>query len=232
MIPVPLGENADVATIVPPASVALLNGLKFFFVENAKTARRFLRKMGFIQSFETVEMMEIGFPINSEACDAFVGLLKTGNDIGILSEAGCPGVADPGAQLVALAHNMKAKVVPLVGPSSILLSLMASGLNGQNFCFRGYLPIDEKSKLLKIKEMEHLISKEAQTQIFIETPYRNHALLDSLLKYCPTQLQLCIACNIGEPDEFITTLSIEEWKFEPVKLHKKPTIFLLGNSAF
>lgn len=156
----------------------------------------------------------------------FFASIQEGKDLGLMSDAGCPGVADPGAEIVAEAHRRGIRVVPLVGPSSILLALMASGFNGQKFAFQGYLPIDKGERGRKIKELELQSFKERQTQIFIETPFRNQALYDELLRTCKDQTKLCVACNITGEDEFILTLPISQWKKKrKVDLHKKPTIF-------
>jgi 16S rRNA (cytidine1402-2'-O)-methyltransferase len=151
----------------------------------------------------------------------------TGVDVGLMSEAGCPGVADPGAEIVAEAHRRGIKVVPLVGPSSILLALMASGFNGQSFVFHGYLPIDKVERTKRIKELEQQALKDRQTQIFIETPFRNNHLYDDVLKNTAPQTLLCVACNLTAEDEFVKTMTIGQWKQEKIDLHKKPTIFLL-----
>jgi 16S rRNA (cytidine1402-2'-O)-methyltransferase len=156
----------------------------------------------------------------------FSGLLA-GRDVGLMSEAGCPGIADPGAEIVAFAHQKGIKVVPLVGPSSILLALMASGFNGQSFTFHGYLPIDKVQRSQKIKELENLSEKNKQTQLFIETPFRNNPMLEEILKTCHPNTRLCIACNLTGEDEMVQTKSIADWKKQVPDLHKKPVIFLL-----
>jgi len=153
--------------------------------------------------------------------------LMTGKDVGLMSEAGCPGVADPGAEVVAEAHKRGIKVVPLSGPNSILLALMASGFNGQSFTFHGYIPIDKVERGKRIKELEQLAEKNRQTQIFIETPFRNNHLFDDILKNTAAQTLLCVACNLTAEDEFVKTQTIGQWKQEKIDLHKKPTIFLI-----
>jgi 16S rRNA (cytidine1402-2'-O)-methyltransferase len=153
--------------------------------------------------------------------------LKAGNDVGLMSEAGCPGVADPGADIVNKAHQLGIKVVPLVGPSAVLLALMASGFNGQSFTFHGYLPIDKAERSRKIKELENIALKNHQTQLFIETPFRNNPMLEEILRTAASQTRLCIACNITGADEFIQTKTIAAWRKQVPDLHKKPTIFLL-----
>ena len=154
----------------------------------------------------------------------------SGIDVGLMSEAGCPGVADPGAEIVAEAHKRGIKVVPLVGPNSMLQALMASGLSGQSFAFHGYLPIDKVERAKRIKELEALSAKQKQTQLFMETPFRNNHLLEDVLKNCHNNTQLCIACNINGENEFIKTLPVGMWRNERIDLHKKPTVFLLYKS--
>lgn len=153
--------------------------------------------------------------------------LMTGKDVGLMSEAGCPGVADPGAEVVSEAHKRGIQVVPLVGPNSLLLALMASGFNGQSFTFHGYLPIDKVERVKSIKELERIAEKNKQTQMFIETPFRNNHLFEDIVKNTAAQTLLCVACNITGEDEFIKTQSIGQWKQEKIDLHKKPTIFLI-----
>jgi 16S rRNA (cytidine1402-2'-O)-methyltransferase len=155
----------------------------------------------------------------------------TGRDVGLMSEAGCPGVADPGAEIVAEAHKRGIKVVPLVGPSSVLLALMASGFNGQSFIFHGYLPIDKVERGKKIRELEQAALRNKQTQLFIETPFRNNHLFEDILKNTQLQTSLCVACNITGEDEYIRTMSIGQWRKERIDLHKKPAIFLLYREA-
>jgi 16S rRNA (cytidine1402-2'-O)-methyltransferase len=156
--------------------------------------------------------------------------LQAGNDVGLMSEAGCPGIADPGAEIVEKAHRMGIKVVPLVGPSSILLALIASGFNGQSFTFHGYLPIDKVDRAKKIRELENLSIKNEQTQLFIETPFRNNPMLEEILKTCNPKTRLCIACDITAETEFIQTKTIAEWQKKVPELHKRPTIFLIYHS--
>src|SRR5581483_7953556 len=164
-----------------------------------------------------------------DTSDFFKGL-TSGHDVGLMSEAGCPGVADPGSEIVAEAHRRGIKIVPLVGPGSILLALMASGFNGQSFTFHGYLPIDKSERAKKIKEMEATATRLNQTQIFIETPFRNNQLLEEILRSCTAKTRLCIACNLTADDEFVQTKTIAEWKQKVPDLHKRPTIFLLFRS--
>ena len=226
LIPVPLAENATAKSFTPYL-VDTINSIKEYIVENEKTARKFLKEAGLKTPQNELIIHDYGkHNRDNNQTDFFAGL-KAGNDVGLMSEAGCPGVADPGADIVNKAHQMDIKVVPLVGPSSILLALMASGFNGQSFTFHGYLPIDKGERSRKIKELENIASKHHQTQLFIETPFRNNPMLDEILKSASPQTRLCIACNITGEDELIQTKTIAGWKKSIPDLHKKPTIFLL-----
>jgi len=226
LIPVPLAENAAAKSFTPYL-VDTINNIKEYIVENEKTARKFLKEAGLKTPQSELIIHDYGkHNRDNNQTDFFAGL-KAGNDVGLMSEAGCPGVADPGADIVNKAHQMGIKVVPLVGPSSILLALMASGFNGQSFTFHGYLPIDKVERSRRIKELENFAGKYHQTQLFIETPFRNNPMLEEILKSASPQTRLCIACNITGTDEFIQTKTVGEWKKHVPDLHKKPTIFLL-----
>ncbi|MBD1433300.1 SAM-dependent methyltransferase [Sphingobacterium sp. DN00404] len=227
LIPVPLAENAEKQSYTL-FHQELINHIDEYVVENEKTARRFLKQAGLKISQNELKIHDYGKHAR-EIIDynrIFKSVME-GKDLGLMSEAGCPGVADPGAHVVAEAHKRGIKVVPLVGPSSILLALMASGFSGQKFAFHGYLPIDKGERAKKIKELEFQSQKEQQTQIFIETPFRNNALFDDLLKNCKPKTKLCVGCSITALDEQILTLSVFEWKSRKPELHKKPTIFLM-----
>jgi 16S rRNA (cytidine1402-2'-O)-methyltransferase len=226
LIPVPLAENAADSSFTPYL-VTRINSIKEYIVENEKTARKFLKEAG-LKTPQSELIIHDYSKHNREnnTADFFKGL-QTGNDVGLMSEAGCPGIADPGAGIVEKAHRMGIKVVPLVGPSSILLALMASGFNGQSFVFHGYLPIDKVERTKKVKELEHMAEKHKQTQIFIETPFRNNSLLDDILKTAQAKTRLCIACDLTSPTEFVQTKTIAEWQKKVPELHKRPTIFLL-----
>lgn len=226
LIPVPLAENAAAKSFTPYL-VDTINSIKEYIVENEKTARKFLKEAGLKTPQSELIIHDYGKHNRDSSLTDFFAGLKAGNDVGLMSEAGCPGVADPGADIVNKAHQMGIKVVPLVGPSSILLALMASGFNGQSFTFHGYLPIDKGERSRRIKELENLAAKYRQTQLFIETPFRNNPMLDEILKSASPQTRLCIACNITGEDEFIQTKTVGEWKKHVPDLHKKPTIFLL-----
>ncbi|SER73663.1 SAM-dependent methyltransferase [Pedobacter rhizosphaerae] len=226
LIPVPLAEEAAHKTFTPYL-VDTINQIDTYIVENSKTARKFLKEAGLKTPQKDLIVHDYG-KHNRNNLSPFFAELTQGKDVGLMSEAGCPGIADPGAEIVAEAHKRGIKVVPLVGPSSILLALMASGFNGQSFTFWGYLPIDKEQRSKRIKDLEVSATRYKQTQLFIETPFRNNQLLEDILKSCKSNTQLCIACNITATDEFIKTQSIAQWRKEEVDLHKKPTIFLLS----
>ena len=214
---------------VAPLPAYILDAVKqcqALFVENERTARRYLKllwKEIVIDSYEWYNIKEVTPAVAS----AFTQALKEQKTIGIISEAGCPGVADPGQQLVALAQQQQAVVKPLVGPNSILLALMASGMNGQQFQFVGYLPIDTAQRLKAIKSLEQESKQKGCTQIFIETPYRNNQLAETLVKVCHPSTQLCIAVDLTAPTEMIQTKTVQQWKSALPSLHKRPAIFLL-----
>lgn len=229
LIPVPVAENASAKSFTPYL-VETINHIKEYIVENSKTARRFLKEAGLKTPQNELIVHDYGkHNRDIHVNDFFKGLLS-GNDVALMSEAGCPGVADPGAEIVAIAHKKGIKVVPLVGPSSILLALMSSGFNGQSFTFHGYLPIDKVQRSNKLKELESIAIRHSQTQIFIETPFRNDSLLQEILRTCRADTRLCIACDITSDQEFIQTKSIGEWKSNIPRLHKRPSIFLLFKS--
>jgi 16S rRNA (cytidine1402-2'-O)-methyltransferase len=229
LIPTPLGEG-DINWMIPVAVRQCIAGLGHYIVEHPKTARQFLKQVGGIPPLQNIRMQVLNEHTQLKEFANLLEPLLTGNDIGLLSEAGCPAVADPGAGLVRLAHQKNLRVVPLVGPSSILLALMASGLNGQHFVFHGYLPIEKNKRAGKIIELERDSIVRDQTQIFIETPYRNQRLLESIVFTCRTDTSLCIACNLTLANEYISTKTIKEWKSAMPDLKDKPAIFLLhGN---
>ena len=203
-----------------------------FFVENERTARRYLKKLW--KTFLPGQQIEIDnyewyaiHKTENEMLPVFRKKIKEGSTVGIISEAGSPGIADPGQLLIAAAHEMNAEVKPLVGPNSILLALAASGMNGQRFSFAGYLPIDSNDRIKTIRELESESLKENTTQIFIETPYRNNPLVEALLRNCKSSTQLCIAVDLTSPDEWIKTKKVLDWQKEKVDIHKRPAIFLL-----
>ncbi|PKO43329.1 MAG: SAM-dependent methyltransferase [Betaproteobacteria bacterium HGW-Betaproteobacteria-22] len=227
-IPVTLGDD-KLTSALPPDVISIAQKLELFVVENEKTARRFLGLINPQKPVRELQLMTLNEHTEEKAIPALLAPLLAGHDVGLMSEAGCPGIADPGAKLAALAHKKGIRVAPLVGPSAILLSLMASGLNGQRFSFLGYLPADKAARIQKLKEIEKQSRKNNETQIFIETPYRNQHLLEDILANCHNETQLCIACNISLEDEFIVTRNIHAWKNikQRPDLQKKPAVFLL-----
>lgn len=226
LIPVTLGETS-VEQVLPAYNKEIILDIKYFIVENIRSARRFLKKVDANIDINTLTFFELNKHTNLEEIDNYLQPITNGFHIGIISEAGCPAIADPGSDIVAIAQRKNYKVVPLVGPSSILLSLMASGFNGQGFAFHGYLPVDGTERIRKIKQLEHLIHKENQTQIFIETPYRNQKLVEDIVKNCTPSTKLCIAMNITCDNEYIKTLPVKEWETKLPDMAKQLCIFLL-----
>lgn len=228
LIPVTLGDT-PINQVIPKYNSQIINEIDIYIVENIKTARRFLKKSGISKTIDELTFYELNKRTQLHDLPSFLNPLLEGKNVGVLSEAGCPGVADPGADIVALAQQKNIKVIPLIGPSSILLSLMASGFNGQSFCFNGYLPKEQKDRIFKLKELERRVFSQKQTQLFIETPYRNKNLFEDILKNCSENTRLCIAIDITLPSEQITTKTIGDWKSTKIDLHKRPCMFLLGN---
>jgi len=224
LIPSVLDEGA--VHTIPPYVVDAVKQCKVFFVENERSARRFLKSIWREMVIDDYKWFAI-HKAEPQVKNQFAQFLKEGVNIGIISEAGCPGVADPGQILVGVAHSHNASVVPLVGPGSILLALMASGLNGQQFQFVGYLPIDNAQRVKALKSLESESSKKNCTQIFIETPYRNNQLLETIVKTCMPSTKLCIAAELTSQNEWVKTKTIVEWKKSLPDLHKKPAVFLL-----
>lgn len=224
LIPTILAPDTQ-ETVLPPQIKAVVSELNVFFVEELRTARRFISSLKLNKVIDDITFYELNKDTPHDQTLAQLKKLKT--DAGIISEAGCPGVADPGAVVVGFAHQLGHKVVPLVGPSSILMALMASGFNGQSFTFNGYLPIDKSARIKALKDLEQLAKKKQQTQIFMETPFRNNQLLEDVLQNLNPETLLCIACNVTAADEFIKTLRVKDWRKSKPDLHKKPTIFLL-----
>ncbi len=226
-IPVTLGDD-NLERTLPPDVIRIAQKLEVFVVENEKTARHFLGLMKTFRPVRELTLLTLNEHTEEKAIPALLTPLLAGKDVGVMSEAGCPGIADPGAKLAALAHKKGIRVTPLVGPSSILLSLMASGFNGQRFTFLGYLPADKAARVHRLKEIEKYSQKHNETQIFIETPYRNQHLLADILAHCHPDTQLCVACNISLEDELIISRYVKVWKQQPLPdLHKKPAVFLL-----
>lgn len=227
LIPTTLGDTAETTDVIPLKVNELINKIDEYIVENEKSARHYLKKIGIKKPLQEIILHPLNQHTQVQEISSYLNSIQQGKDIGVISEAGCPGVADPGADVVKLAHEKNIDVIPLVGPSSILLSLMASGFNGQNFAFNGYLPKERGERIKKIKELEMLVYKRKQTQMFIETPYRNMHLLEDILNACENKTRLCIACDITLPTEFIKTKSVFDWKKQLPDINKKPTIFLI-----
>ncbi|SUB78163.1 SAM-dependent methyltransferase [Porphyromonas macacae] len=227
LIPVTLGD-VPFDNCLPFYNREVVKSLKYFIVEQVRTARRFIRAFTPEVVIDELTFFELNKHTHPEDIESYLLPLTRGESIGIISEAGCPAIADPGADVVAIAQKKEYEIIPLIGPSSILLSLMASGFNGQRFAFRGYLPIDEKERASAIKDMEQRIKQFGEAQIFIETPYRNEKILEQLIRYCHGKTRLCIAAQITCPDQYIRTMTIDKWRQQKPPLHKVPAIFLLG----
>lgn len=227
LIPVSISDG-NPFDVLPSRNIEIIRHISHFVVENTRTARRFLKKVDKSIDIDSLTFYELNEHTEESEISSMLQPYYEGFPIGIMSEAGCPAVADPGARLVELAQKKGIKTVPLVGPSSILLALMASGMNGQNFTFNGYLPINEKDRQRALKNMSDLIFKHNITQIFIETPYRNNKLVEQIIRDVPSSFKLCVACDITGQDEYIMTRTIAEWSKNTIKFEKKPAIFLLG----
>jgi 16S rRNA (cytidine1402-2'-O)-methyltransferase len=226
LIPVQLSE-CDLTSVLPARNLALVCELRHYIVENVRTARRFLKKCDRNIDIDSLTFYELNRHTAPEAIAGYLAPLEAGEPMGVLSEAGCPAIADPGADVVAIAQRKGLKVVPLVGPSSILMGLMGSGFNGQSFAFRGYLPIEANARAKMLEKMTHRIMHEDETQIFIETPYRNNALVAELARKLPSKLKLCIASDITGTQERIETRNVREWQQVKTDFNKIPTLFLL-----
>lgn len=227
LIPVPLGPSAPQESLTPGV-LATIRPLGHFVVEQAKTARAFLKAAGTDKPLQELELKELNEHTKSDALSDLLAPLRAGLDVGLLSEAGCPAVADPGANLVALAQQENIRVVPLIGPSSLLLALMASGLNGQRFAFQGYLPAKEAERTKALHDLESESRKRSQTQMFIETPYRNRAMFDAILATCQPGTRLTVATDVTQPGETIRTQTVQHWKKQtPPDIERRPSVFLL-----
>lgn len=222
------GDEAALAAVLPAPVRARAGALSNYVGENVKTTRAFLKRIGTTRPIQEIAIHELNVNTPESDLDALLAPLLAGLDTGLVSEAGCPAVADPGALLVRRAHEHGIRVVPLVGPSSILLALMASGLNGQRFTFHGYLPVAASERATRLRELERRSHSTNETQIFIETPYRNRALFDALMATCAPTTRLCMAVDLTLPTETIMSRTVAAWKkTPPVELHKRPAIFLL-----
>jgi 16S rRNA (cytidine1402-2'-O)-methyltransferase len=226
LIPTSLGD-CSLDRILPAYNCDVVSELKYFIVEDVRTARRFLKKMNSAIDIDSLTFFILNQHTTSEELSGFLSPMFDGNDMGVLSEAGCPAIADPGADVVAMAQKQNFMVIPLVGPSSILLSLMASGFNGQSFAFVGYLPIQPAERAKMLRKLENRAYTENQSQIFIETPYRNMKMLEEILQVCQPNTSLCVATDITLESEFIKTKTVKEWKSQLPDLNKRPCIFLI-----
>ena len=227
LIPTIIGQGKQQETL-PSTIKRKIEEINIFIVENIRTARRHIRKIVKDKDIDNTTFYYNGKHQNLNIEECLLPHILSGQDIGILSEAGCPCIADPGSKIVEYAHNFQIDVIPLVGPSSILLALISSGMNGQNFTFNGYLPVDKTERKKNIKQLERLMQKTGQTQIFMETPYRNNQLIEAILKTCDNTTKLCIASDLTLNTENIKSQTIAEWKKTKINIHKKPTIFLIG----
>lgn len=230
MIPCPISDSTAVYDVVPEANRRVIDSLDYFIVENVRSARRFLSKAGIQRKIDELEFVELNEHTTADtAVEAMVKPLLQGRSAGVISEAGVPGVADPGALVVEACHRRGIRVVPLVGPSSILMAMMASGLNGQSFAFNGYLPVKPAERGKALKGFERRAHVEHQSQIFIEAPYRNIKLMEQMLQVCAADTLLTVACDITSPEEFILTLTIARWREAGIPdIAKRPTIFIIG----
>ncbi len=226
LIPVTLGDS-PVEKVIPQFNLKIINSLNEFIVENIRTGRRFLKKSGYKLDFANVTFHLLDKHNTQTINTDIIQSMNLGKTLGLMSEAGTPCIADPGAEIVRIAHEKNYTVIPLIGPSSILLALMASGFNGQNFTFSGYLPIDKNARNKKIKELETKAYKENQTQIFIETPYRNNRLFNAILNTCNEHSKISIGVNLTLEDEYIKSKTVKDWKKSVPELHKKTVVFLM-----
>ncbi|MDR0891102.1 MAG: SAM-dependent methyltransferase [Mediterranea sp.] len=226
LLPVTLGDT-PIEQVLPAYNAEVIADIRHFIVEDVRSARRFLKKVNRETDIDALTFYPLNKHTSPEEISGYLRPLEAGHSMGVISEAGCPAVADPGADVVAIAQRKHLKVVPLVGPSSIILSVMASGFNGQSFAFHGYLPIEPAERAKTLKALEQRAYAESQTQLFIETPYRNHKMVEDILTHCRPQTRLCIAANITCEDEYIQTRTVKEWKGHVPDLAKKPCIFLL-----
>ena len=231
LLPVTLGDT-PLGNVLPQYNSEIISGIRHFIVEDVRSARRFLRKVDPQFDIDGSMFYELNKHTAPEVVAGYLKPLQSGKPMGVISEAGCPAVADPGADVVAIAQRKGLKVVPLVGPSSIILSVMASGFNGQAFCFHGYLPIKSPERTAAIKNLERRSASNNETQMFIETPFRNNAMIEELTKTLHPNTMLCVACNISMPDEEIVSKPISEWKRIKKDWNKRPAVFLIYKSKY
>lgn len=226
LIPTRLGDNPPLE-VLPISIKKIIESVNYYIVENEKTARRFIKKVSPNKSQSSLTIFVLNKFTDINELPNFLKPSLEGKHVGLLSEAGCPGIADPGADIVSIAHEKNIQVVPLVGPSSILLALMSSGMNGQSFTFNGYLPIDKADRKKSLKNLEKLSFEKKQTQIFIETPYRNNKMLEDICASLHKNTRVCVACDITLPSEYIKTQTVNDWKQTNIDLHKRPAIFII-----
>ncbi|MBE6233515.1 MAG: SAM-dependent methyltransferase [Bacteroidales bacterium] len=226
LIPSPLGDN-DPAEVIPGPVLRSLEGFRTFVVEEVRTARRYLSRAGLKGRIGEIEFHELNEHTSQTEVEGLLRLFEEGNDVALISEAGLPAVADPGAQLVALAHRNGIKVIPAVGPSSLMLALMASGLNGQSFAFCGYIPAKTEERRSRLRTLEKVSGQLGQTQILIETPYRNDSLFNDILAVCNPSTRVCVAADITLPDAYIKTMKVSQWRKEGLVIGKRPCVFLI-----
>ena len=227
LIPSPLAES-DFAKIFPAYNLEIIQEIDHFIVEDLRTGRRFVKKMGMQKPIDSLYFTTLNEHTKGEEIETILRPLVEGKNVGLISDAGTPCIADPGNIIVSRAQHLGIDVIPLIGPNSILLALMASGLNGQSFAFNGYLPREQPDRERQLRFLESLLKKSNQTQIFIETPYRNNHVFKSILSVCDPAVRLCLAVNITSENQMIKTMTVKKWKSQKIDLHKQPTVFLLG----
>ncbi|MDG1042179.1 MAG: SAM-dependent methyltransferase [Flavobacteriaceae bacterium] len=226
LIPTGLGDNAPLE-VLPISVKKIIEHIDTYIVENEKAARKFIKTISSGKSQASLNLFSLNKFTDPLEIPSFLEECLAGNSIGLLSDAGCPGVADPGAEVVKIAHQKHIQVIPLVGPSSILLAMMSSGMNGQNFAFNGYLPIDKADRKSKLKQLEKRSFDEQQSQLFIETPYRNNSILEDLSTVLHPETRICVACDLTLPSEYIKTQTAKDWKFSKMDFHKRPALFII-----
>ena len=229
LIPTPLGENPPLE-VLPLTVKKIIEDQNHFIIENEKAARRFIKKIAPNKNQDQLILYPLNKFITQEETETYLDQCKAGISMGLFSDAGCPGIADPGSVIVAKAHRLGIQVKPIVGPSSLILAMMSSGMNGQNFAFNGYLPIEQKKRRQAIIKFEKKAIKDNQAQLFIETPYRSDSLLNELLKVLLSNTLLCVGCDLSLKNEYIKTLTISQWKNEKANLNKRPCIFIIEGS--
>ena len=226
LIPTPLGENEPLE-VLPLSVKKIIEQVDIYIVENEKTARRFIKKIKPSKKQSKLQIYHLNKFTDPNEIPSFLDSCLQGENVGLLSEAGCPAVADPGADVVKIAHSKNIQVVPLVGPSSIIMAIMSSGMNGQSFAFNGYLPIDKDERKKELKRLEQISFNQNQSQAFIETPYRNNKMLEDICASLNENTLVCMACDITLPSEYIKTKAVKDWKKNSVDFHKRPTLFII-----